>query len=362
MEKNFWKNKRVFLTGHTGFKGSWLVLYLHQLGAKITGFSLPPSTDPSFFLKAQLKNFYHRHIEGNITNLSLLQEAVKESNPQIIIHMAAQGIVRESYLNPVETYASNVMGTVNILEAARTSASSELRSFVNVTTDKCYYNKEWSWPYRENDELGGKDPYSNSKSCSELVTASYRHSFFNPADFEKKHNLNLATARAGNVVGGGDWADYRLLPDCMRSFSKNEEVSLRFPRAIRPWQIVFAPLEGYLTLAERLYQNRPHQEDESYNFSPQSNDGPATVEKVVSLAAQHWGDGASYSVHQGDDFPEANFLQLDSSRAQSRLNWKARWDLETTIKETTLWYKNYYSSSREIVPFSLEQLQKYLNH
>jgi len=316
MNPAFWSGKRVFLTGHTGFKGSWLALWLQQLGATVTGFALAPPTQPSLFEEAGVAQGMHS-ILGDVRDLSALQRAMQEAQPDVVIHMAAQALVRLSYDTPVETYATNVMGTVHLLEAVRQTPG--VRAVVNVTTDKCYENKEWVWGYRENEPMGGFDPYSNSKGCSELVSAAYRSSFFNPAD-HARHGVALATARAGNVIGGGDWAKDRLIPDILDAFAAGRAVQIRNPHATRPWQHVLEPLRGYLTLAQRLVEGGPAFA-EGWNFGPHSDDA-RPVEWIVRQLAARWGAGAHWQVDAGEHPHEATYLKLDISKAAQRLPWR----------------------------------------
>jgi CDP-glucose 4,6-dehydratase len=292
--------RRVLITGHTGFKGSWLCLLLHKLGADVYGYALEPPTNPSLFIEANIAELITSYI-GDIRDLNKLTKLFQKIQPEIVIHMAAQPLVRESYKNPVETYEINVMGTVNILEACRNTPS--VKAIVNVTTDKCYENKEWYWGYRENEPIGGYDPYSNSKGCSELVTSAYRNSYFNPNEYVN-HGVAIATARAGNVIGGGDWADDRLIPDFIRAISKGEKVKIRNPNAIRPWQHVLEPLSGYLILAEKLFtQGAPYAQ--AWNFGPDDNDAQ-NVEWIISKICAFWGENANFEIESYSQLHEAN--------------------------------------------------------
>jgi CDP-glucose 4,6-dehydratase len=332
---NIYKNRRVLVTGHTGFKGSWLCLLLNQLGADVYGYALEPPTNPSLFVEASIEEIMTSYI-GDIRDLDKLQQVMKEVQPEIVIHMAAQPLVRESYKIPVETYSINVMGTVHLLEACRHTQSA--KAIVNVTTDKCYENKEWHWGYRENEPMGGYDPYSNSKGCSELVTSSYRNSYFNPAKYAE-HGVAVASARAGNVIGGGDWADDRLIPDFIRAISKGDQVKIRSPYAIRPWQHVLEPLTGYLTLAASLYTEGTTYA-QAWNFGPDDNDAQ-NVEWITRTICELWGEGASYEVDTNPQPHEANYLKLDCSKAKAELNWGPKWNIETTIKSIVNWNKAY---------------------
>ena len=329
----FWQGKKVFVTGHTGFKGSWLALSLQSLGAKVTGYALAPDTTPNLFDLAQVADGIESIID-DIRDRQALLNAMKAASPEIVIHMAAQPLVRESYASPVETYETNVMGTVHVLEAIRHVP--DVKSVVVVTTDKCYENHEWEWGYRENEAMGGYDPYSSSKGCAELVTAAYRRSFFNPSTYAT-HGVAVASARAGNVIGGGDWATDRLIPDIMRAMMREETVNIRSPHAIRPWQHVLEPLSGYLLLAEKLYSDGPRYA-EAWNFGPNDVDA-RPVQAIVERLTSQWGDGAKWAL-DGDDHPhEATFLKLDCSKARSRLGWQPRWNLERALDEIVAWYK-----------------------
>jgi CDP-glucose 4,6-dehydratase len=325
MNPSFWSGKKVFLTGHTGFKGSWLSLWLQQLGAEVTGYALQPPTNPSLFEVAQVAQGMTSVI-GDIRDAAMLANAMRQAAPDIVIHMAAQPLVRRSYVDPVETYSTNVMGTVHLLEAVRQTPS--VRAVVNVTTDKCYENKEWAWGYRENEPMGGFDPYSSSKGCAELVTAAYRNSFFNSAK-HSQHQVALATARAGNVIGGGDWAEDRLIPDILAAFEKAQPVVIRNPNSTRPWQHVLEPLRGYLTLAEKLYSEGAAFA-EGWNFGPHSDDA-RPVEWIVKQLAQKWANGASWQIDEGDHPHEANYLKLDISKAAHQLDWHPAMRLDQAL-------------------------------
>jgi len=333
--KDFWQGKRVFLTGHTGFKGSWLSIWLHSLGAEVTGYALSPPTDPSLFDLARVSDLLLSNL-GDIRNLESLKETMARARPEIVIHMAAQPIVLDSYKNPVETYAVNVMGTVHLLEAVRHCPG--IKAVVNVTTDKCYENREWVWGYRENEPMGGYDPYSNSKACSELVTASYRDSFFSRREFPS-HGVALASARAGNVIGGGDWGKDRLVPDCIRALLKGEKIAIRSPMAVRPWQHVLEPLGGYLLLAQKLYEEGPDFAD-AWNFGPEDADA-RPVEWIVKRICTRWGEGAAYEIDPGDHPHEANYLKLDCSKARARLDWRPRWNLEEAVDRILEWVRAF---------------------
>lgn len=329
----FWVGKRVFLTGHTGFKGSWLSLWLQAMGAKVHGYALTPPTVPSLFQEADIANGMTSTI-GDIRDFAALLEALKQSRAEIVIHMAAQPLVRLSYEEPVGTYATNVMGTVHLLEAVR--QVNGVRAVVNVTTDKCYENKEWVWGYREDEPMGGYDPYSNSKGCSELVTSAYRRSFFQNTD------TAIGCARAGNVIGGGDWAQDRLVPDILRSFERKEPVVIRNPHATRPWQHVLEPLSGYLILAQRLYEGGQSYA-EGWNFGPNEDDAKP-VQWIVEEMVKDWGRGATWQLDSGKHPHEAHYLKLDISKAKARLDWYPRWNLSTALKQVTDWHQAWLGS------------------
>lgn len=338
MNSAFWKGKKVFITGHTGFKGSWLCLWLHKLGAEVTGYALNPPTEPSLFELCNVSELVNSVI-ADIRKRDKLIEAMLEASPEIVIHMAAQPLVRDSYKNPVETYEINVMGTVNLFEAVRTCKG--VKAVINVTTDKCYENKEWIWGYRENEPMGGYDPYSNSKACSELVTAAYRSSFFNPSDYAK-HGVAIASARAGNVIGGGDWAADRLIPDFLRAINASKTLKIRSPQSTRPWQHVLEPLSGYLMLAERLY-NDGSDFAEAWNFGPANEDTRSVRWIVEQLAGMRtdfrWECESTLQTHAH----EAYCLKLDSSKAHSQLGWQPRWKLRIALQKTLKWHESCWN-------------------
>lgn len=349
---SFWQGKRVFLTGHTGFKGGWLSLWLQQLGAQLTGYALPAPTNPSLFERARVAEGMSSVI-GDIRDGGKLAAAMRDAAPEIVIHMAAQPLVRRSYVDPVETYSTNVMGTVHLLEAVRQCSS--VRAVVNVTTDKCYENKEWVWAYRENEPMGGYDPYSNSKGCAELVTSAYRNSFFNPEKYDQ-HQVALASARAGNVIGGGDWAADRLIPDILTAYAQGKPVVIRSPRAIRPWQHVLEPLSGYLTLAERLHRDGVAYA-EAYNFGPRADD-TQPVEWIVRELAALWGEGASWHIDAGEHPHEATFLKLDIAKAAHRLAWHPQLNLGQALQLTVDWARGLQRGA-DLRALTLSQIAAY---
>ena len=352
MNLAFWHGKRVLLTGHTGFKGSWLSLWLQSMGAQVTGYALAPPTNPSLFDIAEVAQGMTSVI-GDIRDLAKLQAVFAEHQPEIVIHMAAQPLVRYSYQNPVETYSINFMGTVHLLEVVRNSPG--VKAVVNITTDKCYENREWAWGYRENEPMGGFDPYSNSKGCAELVSAAYRSSFFNANNYTQ-HGVALATVRAGNVIGGGDWAQDRLIPDILAAFEQGRKVYIRNPHAIRPWQHVMEPLRGYLTLAEQLFERGPSFA-EGWNFGPNDEDAKQVgwiVEKMAAL----WGADAQWQVDTDEHPHEAHYLKLDISKARSRLNWHPVLRLKDALALITDWSKQRQAGAN-MRQLTLTQLKAY---
>jgi CDP-glucose 4,6-dehydratase len=355
VNKSFWIGKKVFVTGHTGFKGSWLSLWLQQLGATVTGYALAPPTKPSLFDLALVSQGM-QSIIGDIRDGASLVEALQQASPDIVIHMAAQPLVRRSYIDPAETYSTNVMGTVHLLEAVRQTPS--IRAVVNVTTDKCYENKEWVWGYRENEPMGGFDPYSSSKGCSELITAAYRNSFFTGAN-DCGHQVALATARAGNVIGGGDWGEDRLIPDILHAIEGQQKVYIRNPNAVRPWQHVLEPLSGYLTLAEKLYCEGSVFA-EAFNFGPAQEDAKPVL-WLVEQFTQRWGDSASWQLDGGKNPHESHYLKLDCSKAHGRLGWRPRWNLSEAIDAIIIWHKAYltHRDSQDTRALCLQQIHDY---
>jgi len=348
MHPDFWQGKRVLLTGHTGFKGSWLSLWFKKLGAEVIGYALEPATTPSLFGVTKVADGIHSVI-GDVRDRENLIKCMKAAKPDIVIHMAAQALVRYSYHNPVETYEVNVMGTVNLLEAVR--ASDSVRSVLVITSDKCYENRERNEGYREDEAMGGFDPYSSSKGCTELVVSAYRQSFF-----ESGKKVAVATARAGNVIGGGDWSDDRLIPDMARSFSRGETVTIRHPFAIRPWQHVFEALHGYLLLLEKMW-DQPLSFSEAWNFGPDESDAK-TVSWIVEYFANLWGEADWFVKEDIQQLHEAAILRLDSTKAREKLGWVPSLDLGAALKGIVLWYRCHYESG-DIISLSNHQLDEF---
>lgn len=351
MNGGFWSGKSVFFTGHTGFKGSWLSLWLHSLGAHVHGYSLNPPTEPNLFTIAGVQSRLASHTIGDIRDFENLKKSLETSNACIVIHMAAQPLVRRSYADPIETYSTNVMGTVNLLEAIRSMDS--VKAVVNVTTDKCYENKEWVWAYRENEPMGGYDPYSSSKGCSELVTSAYRQSFFQYA------NIGLASGRAGNVIGGGDWAVDRLIPDIIKSILEDRKVVIRNPDAIRPWQHVLEPLNGYLTLAERLYEDDAQKYCQAWNFGSNEDDAKPVL-WIVQELTRLMGKSDSWVLDEQPNVHEARYLKLDCSKAKSDLDWRPRWELSTALQKIADWYVAY-QEKEDMQKLCLQQIAYYMS-
>lgn len=342
---NFWKNKNVFVTGHTGFKGSWLCLWLNMLGAKVTGYALKPPTKPDLFGLARVRGLIDS-ITGDVRDLNKLHRIMRAARPEIVIHMAAQPIVRESYKVPVETFSTNVMGTVNVLEAARNCPG--IKAIVDVTTDKVYENREKGTGYREDEPLGGYDPYSSSKACSELVAAAYRRSY----------SMNVATARAGNVIGGGDWAVDRLVPDFVRAILKGKKIVIRNPKAVRPWQHVLDPLAGYLLLAEKLYQYGSKYVG-AWNFGPDRRDAK-TVEWLAGELCRLWDRDAAYKAKKGKHPHEAGFLMLDAAKARNELGWLPKWNIDEALKKIVIWTRAY-AAGMDMRQVCREQIKEYMH-
>jgi len=348
---NIYKDKTVLLTGHTGFKGSWLALVLTQLGAEVVGYALPPFSYPNHFeiLKLPIK-----HIEGDINDTSSIRQVIRAYQPDIIFHLAAQSLVRKSYREPLLTYQTNVLGTLNVYEAVR--QESAVKAIVSVTSDKVYKNEEWLWAYRENDVLGGYDMYSSSKACAEILTSSFRDSFFNINDYGKQHQTLIATVRAGNVIGGGDWAEDRLIPDIIRAATTNQVAIIRNPHAVRPWQHVLDPIFGYLLLGQKLLEGNKDLAT-AWNFGPQESDS-LSVEEVSRKATRYW-DKIQISM-KGDanlQLHEAIFLKVDTSRARKLLSWQPIWNVERTLEKTIDWYREYYENNKVL---SLQDLNTYI--
>jgi CDP-glucose 4,6-dehydratase len=349
---NAWRGRRVFVTGHTGFKGSWLALWLNRLGASIAGYALDPCTEPNLFTLASVREMV-TDVRGDIRDYSRLESSMTEFAPEVVFHLAAQPIVRRGYADPVGTYSSNVMGTVHVLEAVRKTPT--VRAVVCVTTDKCYQNQGWVWPYRESDRLGGYDPYASSKACAEIITAAYRHSFF-PDERLHEHHVALSTARAGNVIGGGDWSEDRLVPDLVRGFCSGNPVLIRRPKAVRPWQHVLDPLQGYLMLAEKLL-TQDVQSGCSYNFGPNTEE-IWPVERIATKLVALWGEAVSWSRDLQTSIHEDHVLRLDASKARLELGWKPRLGIEAALEWTVAWYRAWKSGD-DLAELSGKQIAQY---
>lgn len=349
----FWAGKKVLVTGHSGFKGSWLVIWLKMMGAEVSGYALAPLTSNDNFVLSGIGEHIASQI-GDVRDFDTLFRVFEQQQPEIVFHLAAQPLVRYSYENPKETYEVNVGGTVNVFECCRRCDS--VRVIINVTTDKCYENREWVWGYRENDRLGGFDPYSSSKACSELVTESFRNSFFNPADVAR-HGKSLASARAGNVFGGGDWQVDRILPDCIRHLEKSEPIVVRNPHAVRPWQHVLEPLSGYLLLAEKLFMN-PGVYEGAWNFGPEESSF-LTVGALVDSVIKVWGSGSREDCSNPEAVHEAHLLKLDITKAKALLGWKPIWSIDRAVSETVNWYQQYQRG--RILEICQAQIEAYMN-
>ena len=350
--QDFWRGRRVFLTGHTGFKGSWLALWLQELGAEVTGYALAPPTQPSLFEVANVADGM-RSIIGDIRDAERLTRSLREARPEIVLHLAAQPIVRQSYVDPVETYSTNVMGLVCLFEAVRVVDT--VRACVNVTSDKCYENREWAFGYRENDAMGGFDPYSSSKGCAELVTSAYRRSFFSAASATSR--VALSSARAGNVIGGGDWASDRLVPDILRAIGSAQPARIRNPGAIRPWQHVLEPLSGYLMLAQRLLAEDGEAAAEGWNFGPSPED-TRPVEWIVEKIVQEWGGDASWERDSAPGPHEAHYLSLDCHKANRELGWRPAWSIGRAIEKIIDWHRAYLAGE-PMRAVTLRQVNEY---
>lgn len=352
LNRFFWKNRRVFLAGHTGFKGSWLTLWLSSLGAEVTGYALSPPTTPSLFDQAKLANAI-KSICADIRDFARLKSAIAEAQPQVVIHLAAQSVVRRGYDDPIDTYSTNVMGTVHLFEALR--QLDEPCVVVNVTSDKCYQNREWAWGYRENDRLGGHDPYSNSKACAELVTSAFCDSYFHQ-NGTGNFKIAVASARAGNVVGGGDWTSHQLIPDLVRSFLAKKPCLIRSPSAIRPWQFVLEPLRGYLSLAERLSENAPKFAS-GWNFGPAEEDA-WPVSRIADRLVELWGGTASWCKDTAVHSPEAHYLKLDTSKARAVLGWQPALPLPMALDWIVEWYRTFQEEG-DLRALTQAQIERY---
>lgn len=350
---NFYKGKKVLVTGHTGFKGSWLSIWLNELGAQVIGFSLDPTTEKDNFCISNISNKI-TDIRGNICDANLLKSVFAEYQPEIVFHLAAQPLVRLSYDIPVETYATNVMGTINVMEAIR--ATDSVKVGIMITTDKCYENKEQIWGYRENEPMGGYDPYSSSKGAAEIAISSWRRSFFNPSEYTK-HSKSIASVRAGNVVGGGDWALDRIVPDCIRALEAGKNIEIRSPKAIRPWQHVLEPLSGYMLLAQKIWEN-PTKYCEGWNFGPHS-ESIADVWKVATEIVNNYGSGQLKDISDPNALHEAKLLMLEISKAKFELGWEPRMDLSQCMELTVDWYKRYRTEN--VYNICIEQIERYIS-
>lgn len=349
VDPGFWRSQRVLLTGHTGFKGSWLSLWLASMGAEVHGLALAPPTRPALFDEAHVESALASHTVADIRDRDAVLRTVRQAQPTTVIHMAAQPLVRLSYDQPVETYATNVMGTVHLLDAVRLTDT--VRAVVNVTTDKCYENKEWAWGYREDEPMGGHDPYSNSKGCAELVTSSYRRSFL------AARGISIASARAGNVIGGGDWAVDRLVPDILRAFERGEPVRIRNPHAVRPWQHVLEPLSGYLALAQRLHADGDAVA-QGWNFGPRDDDA-RPVQWIVDHLVRYWAHAPGWQVDTGDHPHEAHYLKLDISKAGGRLGWRPQWSLDDALARIADWHRAWLER-QDVRERCLDQIAHYM--
>ncbi|MES9934830.1 MAG: CDP-glucose 4,6-dehydratase [Sedimenticola sp.] len=352
LSRDFWRGRRVFVTGHTGFKGSWLVTWLIDMGADVVGYSLEPNTEPSIFQAANIASGMNSVI-GDIRNAGDLAGALEAHQPEVVFHLAAQPLVRYSYGHPVETYETNVMGTLHLMEAVRAAGS--VRAAVMVTSDKCYENNEWVWGYRESDPMGGRDPYSSSKGCAELLIKSYRDSYFSDPGEDKEWTA-IASVRSGNVIGGGDWSEDRIVPDAVRAFVAGEPLEVRSPGAIRPWQHVLEPLSGYILLAEQLV-NEGVGYTGAWNFGPNPDDAKS-VSSIVDTLVRFWGEGAGWRSVSDQKLHEANYLKLECAKARDILHWQPRWNLEEAIEKTVEWYKAFYAGE-DVLSLMKTQIGQY---
>lgn len=349
MYNNIYRNKKVFITGHSGFKGSWLSIWLQTLGAKVCGYSLKPNTNPSMYQELDIENKIEKSIIGNILDYETLEKSINDFQPEIIFHLAAQPIVRLSYKEPKLTYETNVIGTLNVLEVARKCKS--VKAFVNVTTDKCYENKEIARGYKEDEPMGGYDMYSSSKGCVEIMSSSYRRSFLQEED-----SMSMATARAGNVIGGGDWAEDRLIPDCIRYINQNKAIEIRNPIAVRPWQHVLEPLSGYLLLGQKLLETGKDYA-EGFNFGP-NEESVLKVSEVAQKIIDNYNKG-EVIIHKKDNLHEANLLMLNIEKAKTVLNWTPTYTANEAIKETVEWYKHFYAKDTDMYQYTIQQIKNY---
>ncbi len=352
VDKSFWKNKKVLVTGHTGFKGSWLSIWLNKMGAEVIGYALEPYSEKDNYVLSRIGEKII-DIRGDIRDLNHMEQVFEKYKPEIVFHLAAQPLVRLSYEQPKETYEINVMGTLNVLECIRNNEYTKLG--IMITTDKCYDNKEQIWGYRENEPFGGYDPYSSSKGCAEILIASYRNSFMNPKDYEK-HYKSIASVRAGNVIGGGDWAKDRIIPDCIRAIEAGEEIQIRSPQSVRPWQHVLEPLSGYLLLAQKMYEN-PVKYAEGWNFGP-NLDSIVPVWEIGNLLIKHYGKGQLKDVSDPNAVHEAKLLALDIAKARFILGWKPKMNIEKTIQMTAEWYKRY--KTENVYELCVKQIEEYM--
>ena len=354
IDSAFWLGKRVLITGHTGFKGAWLAFWLQSVGAKVSGIALAPNTTPNIFDALDLQNLVDHH-EIDIRDKEKLSKAIAKIAPEIVFHMAAQPLVRLAYRDPLSTYETNVMGTANVLWSLKDLPS--VRSIVVITTDKCYENREWQWGYRETDALGGYDPYSSSKACTEILTASFRRSYFSEVSATSPRLVGLATARAGNVIGGGDWSEDRLIPDAVRSITASQTLNIRYPKSTRPWQHVLVPLSGYVMLAEKLWDH-PSEFSEAFNFAPEDEDC-VPVQTILDRFGHAWGRKVNWTTPEKTEAHEATFLKLDSSKSKARLAWHPCWQLNQALRATADWYRTFTEDRTKIASLTLEQIQTF---